>query len=272
MNMPLDFSTMVSSAQRGDILTPVLHRMLYDPKFVGFDAPVKAWQKREYDGKFHPSSHSLWTVRQLYLYLTRPELLTEERMELTSVLAVTAGAFWHEFLQNLWMKDGIMIRQRPLRVYDINPAEVVAKDPETNRTGHADGELTNGEMVEIKTINDFQIHKITNELILKEKKLAYWAQTQDYLDILGRDAMRYFFLAPSYPYPMGEFVVKADKAYQAQRRDEYRRAMDLAERYPDGNAVDLTDPVVVSACCAPGSKVAQACLVRLACPIGRYSK
>jgi hypothetical protein len=275
MTMPLDFSTMISSAQRGEVLTPIVHRKLFDPSFEGFNVLVESFAPRAYDGKFHPSGQSLYSIRQLYLYLTRPEQLSAERMELIGVLAVTAGKFWHNFLQNLWLDDGIMIRQRTDEEADrlgINPAEVKVRDDETNRVGHADGELTNGDVVEIKSINDFQVHKVDNELILKEKKPQYWAQTQDYLDILDRESMRYFTIAPSYPYPTKEFVVKADKHYQARRRGEYLRALDMASRYPDGSAVERKDPVLMSACCAPKSKQASACFARLACPVGRYSK
>lgn len=268
MTMSMDFSSMLLSAQDGDVLVPVVYRSLFDPTFKGYDVPVRGWTSRAYDGRFHPSTHATWTVRQLYLYLTRPNLLTEERMELSSVLAVTAGSFWHEFLQYLWLDDGIMIRQRPEVVNGVNPAEVVIRDEEVNVVGHADGELTNGDVVEIKTINDFQIHKITNEEILKEKKFEYWCQTQDYLAALQRETMRYFFLAPSYPYPMGEFTVRADKHYQRIRRSQYMRAMELADRYPDGKHADDKDSSL-PVCCAPRSKLSKSCPARLACPIGR---
>lgn len=259
--MPLDFSSMISSAQKGDVLKPIVHRVLYNPTFKGFDVPVRAWTARPYDGKFHPSSHSLLTVRQLYLYLTRPQLLSNEVMELTGVLAVTSGNFWHEFLQRLWIEDGTMIR-----------AEVPVRDDETNRVGHADGELTNGDIVEIKSINEFQIHKIDNEMILKQKKPEYWGQTQDYLDCLGRDIMRYFIIHPAWPFPMMEFTVKADKKYQAQRRGEYMRAIEMAQQMPDGTYADDKNSLVLPTCCSPGSKTAQSCFARLACPVGRFVK
>jgi hypothetical protein len=273
--MPLDFSSMVSSAQRGDVLKPIVHRALYDPTFEGFDVPVEAWSARAYDGKFHPSSQSTWPVRKLYLYLTRSHLISNEHMELSSVLAVTAGKFWHAFLQNLWVADGIMIKQRPEWHHGVHPAEVVVRDPSINVTGHADGELTNGDMVEIKSINDFQILKIENEAVLKEKKYGYWCQTQDYLAVLQREVMRYFTVSLSWPFHMQEFAVKADRKYQAQRRGEYQRAMETASVFPDGELADRNDPeslAVLPHCCAPNSQKAKACEVRLACPVGRYSK
>jgi hypothetical protein len=129
--------------------------------------------------------------------------------------------------------------------------------------------FTNG-VVTHNTINEFQINKVTSEEVLKEKKYQYWCQTQDYLDCMGWDAMRYFLMNPSYPFPMAEFVVPADKAYQAKRRGEYMRAIEMAQKYPSGDLLADLQQVQVHACCAPGSKDAAKCPTRLACPIGRF--
>lgn len=260
MTMPLDFSSMIGSAQKGEVLIPVIYKMLNAPDFKGFDVDVEPFTTRPYDGYFHPSSHSLFTVRQLYLYLTRPDVLQLEGLDLKGVLAVTAGKFWHRFFQMLWLDEGVLLQD-----------EVRVHDESTRRTGHADGLLRNGDALEIKSVNDFQILKIENEEVLKDKKPQYWGQTQDYLDILGIDAMRYFTIAPTWPFHMGEFVVRADQKYQIRRRNEYLRAVELAEKHPEGNAVDESFNLV-SACCSPKSKTAKQCFARLACPIGRFGQ
>ena len=203
--------------------------------------------------------HSTWTVRQLYLYLVAPTLLTQERMPMTGVLAVTAGTFWHRFLQLLWLRTGHIVED-----------EVPVLDEATNRRGHADGILPSGECLEIKTINEFQVVKVIDEESLKEKKFGYWAQTQDYLDILGIDVMRYFIMHPAYPFAMSEFLVKADKRYQAKRRSEYLQALEMADKHPDGRYLADLSQTDIAACCSPNSAAARKCDARLACPIGRF--
>lgn len=255
-----DFLTMLQAVREEKILIPAVHRALFNPDFKGFDVEVEAWSPRPYDGRFHPSSHSTWTVRQLYLYLVAPQFIEEEHMPLTGVLAVTAGKFWHRFLQLLWLDTGDLIQD-----------EVPIWDPETNRVGHADGILRTGEGLEIKTINEFQINKVTDEAVLKQKKYQYWCQTQDYLDVLGLDAMRYFLMNPTHPFPMSEFVVKADKAYQKRRRAEYMRAIEMAQKYPSSVLLEDLQQVEVHACCTPKSPEAKRCPAKYGCPIGRVS-
>lgn len=259
--MSSDFARTIKGIASNEVLIPIMHAALYDPEFEGFSVPVTGWQKdkRHYDGWFHPSYHSTWTVRQLYIYLTAYHLLEEERMPLTGVLAVTAGKFWHMFIQRILLDNGILVKD-----------EVPIRHEETNRLGHADGYLSTGEALEIKTINGFQVDKIISEAVLREKKPQYWAQTQDYLDCLGLSSMRYLMINPDYPFRMSEFVVMSNRPYQVQRRAEYKQAIELAQRFPD--ATYLGDPQsTVPTCCAPRSKEARGCPTKHACPIGRLS-
>lgn len=258
----IDFTATLGSAARGDVLKPILMAKLYSPDFTGFTIKVEGWSGRRWDGKFHPSTHATWTLRQLYLYLTRPDLLDGERMDVTGVLAVTAGTFWHTFIQRILLDAGPLLR-----------AEVPVCDEEINLVGHADGELSTGELLELKTYNnEFTIQKIDNEVTLRERKPEYYAQTQDYLAGLGREAMRYLVIYPTYPFHMTEFVVKANLPFQTAQREKYLRAYELAQTFPDGSVVEFTQPVLAPACCAPGSVQAKGCPVRLACPVGRFSR
>lgn len=229
------------------ILTPIFLALLHDPKFKGFTIEVEGWKPRPYDGKFHPSSHAEWSVRQLFLYLTAPESMRPETMDLQSVLAITQGKFWHTFLQKLWLDHGI-----------LQLDEVPLADPRYNLVGHMDGLLTTMEGLEIKTINDFQLPKITDAASLKEKKPGHYAQTQDYLMISGLTAMRYFMIAMSMPYPTQEFVVEFDEEFQLAQQRKYRAALDAA--------AELRLP---QSCCTPRSPEAKECPVRGACDIGR---
>lgn len=254
-----DFDFFLTGLAKQEVLIPAIRRALYDPDFKGFNVPVDAFAPRPYDGWFHPSTHATWTVRQMYMYLVAHETLEEERMPMTGVLAVTAGKFWHEFLQRVLLQTKDLVR-----------AEWPIRDHFTNRTGHVDGLLANGEALEIKTINPFQISKVVTEAVLKEKKPEYWGQTQDYLDILGLSTMRYLMINPSYPFEMAEFPVLADAVYQKNRRLEYRQAIELAEAYPDYRALDQGAPI--PSCCAPKSAQAKQCPARNGCPVGRIGR
>lgn len=232
------------------VLTPITRSVLMDPSFEGYDVPVQPWTKRGHDGWFHPSTHATWTERQLFLYLTQPHLVGVEQMTLTSVLAITQGHFFHEFLQRLWLRHGI-----------LQVAEVTLVDERHNRRGHMDGLLANFEGLEIKTMNDYTLPKIGDAESLREKKPGYYAQTQDYLDMAELTQMRYFIISTAYPYNMQEFVVPYDEVFQAAQRRKYRRAIEAAE-------VDKTPQV----CCPLNSATARSCPVRGACDIGRASK
>lgn len=256
--MPEDFDLFLTGLAKNEILIPAIRRALFKPDFKGFNVPVEGWTPRPYDGWFHPSTHGTWTVRQLYLYLVASKFVETEQMPLTGVLAVTAGKFWHEFLQR------ILLATKDLRV-----AEQFIEQEDTNRRGHLDGVLENGEGLEIKTINPYQISKVIDEAVLKEKKYDYWAQTQDYLDVMGLSIMRYLMIEPSYPFQMAEFVVPADLDYQQRRRSEYRQAIKFAEVYPDPKVLADHTRATVPSCCAPKSQMAKSCPVRMACPIGQ---
>lgn len=229
-------------------LIPGTLALLVDPDFDEFSIKVEKWGKRAYDGWFHPSTHATWTARQLYYYLVAPNHVEVETMTMTSVIAITQGHFLHDFFQHIWMGKGL-----------LDEAEVPMEDPQHNRRGHADGRR-GVEVVEIKSINDYQIDKIVNEAILKEKKPGYWYQAQEYLDMLGMEVMRYFMVTTSYPYKMQEFLVRFDPEHARVQRRKYRSAINARDR-----------GVLPPACCTPGSNEAKACPVRRACPIGRQS-
>jgi hypothetical protein len=243
------FQTTITSIRDDKIITPIIQAELLDPDFEGFTVPVRPWTPRPYDGKFHPSTHASWTALQLYYYLTSPHLIEQEQMTLTSVIAITQGHFLHEFLQRILLRNGILLT-----------AEESLDDPEHNRTGHMDGRLK-GEGLEIKTINDFQIKTVIDTESLREKKPSYYGQSQDYMDMAGLSAMRFFLIATSYPYPMSEFVVLADPEYQAAQRAKYKLAINAARR----------GRMRPRPCCSMNSVMARGCPVRGACEIGRLS-
>lgn len=267
-----ELRSLLRDVKEEKILTQRMRATLNEPDFEGFNVFCEPWQERPYDGWFHPSTHGLWTVRQLALYLADGSKVDREKMSLTSVLAIWQGKAWHMFLQQLWLSDGILAKDEvPLWDYSINVR------------GHTDGVLnvhsgmTSREGLEIKTMNVRTLPKITCWQDLKELKPGYYDQTQTYLAISGMRQQRYFIIATSYPYQTSEFVVPADPEYQQAQRVKYLKALRLAgvERVDDGTKngklVRVAEPTEAPVCCAPGSSTAKSCPVRRACPIGLAS-
>lgn len=266
-----DFGRILTGVARDELLIPALTAAMANANFRDFNVPVESFTQRPYDGKFHPSGQATWTVRQLYVYLVAPHTLIAEHFDLTSILAVTQGKFWHHFIQQVLLDLGFLQQFRPDGEV-IHPAEVPIDDPEINVRGHADGMIVEGvrtnQLIEIKTINQYKIRAITNETELKQYKYAYWCQAQDYIGVTGADSSRFLFLNADYPFRMTEFVVQRDNVYIEKRRAEYRLAMALAQQYPEVGA--LQDPEsLIPMCCTPKSDAAKKCMARNICPVGR---
>lgn len=242
-----NFRKMITEMNQGSILIPLIRAALYSPDFKGFPLKVEGWHERDYDGWFHPSTHSMWTVRQLTYYLLHGDKIASEPPELGFVFAVTQGKFWHDFFQELLLERGVMVqKERPL------------EDLEHHRRGHTDGVLSNGELFEFKTASEKALRWMSTPEDLRKHKPDYYGQTQDYLDMAGVDRMRYLVFTPSFPFPMKEFVVHADKPFQAAQRAKYAQALEAARTGV------LPDP-----CCAVHSKESKQCPMRWICPIGQ---
>jgi hypothetical protein len=201
----------------GEILIPALQTALHDPSFSALDIHIGGFQKREPDGYFHPSGHATWNVRQLALYRMAPHLLEQGVMPYTGTLSITQGHFWHAFIQHILKECGLLIKD-----------EVGFTDEAFQRKGHMDG-LLKDEGLEIKTINSRRINSMVSEEALKQDKYQYWCQAQEYLDVFNLPQMRFLFITPDFPFPMKEFVVKANPEHQAARREIYAKAIEIAD-------------------------------------------
>jgi hypothetical protein len=243
-----NFRKTLASMRAKKIVVPVIRAMAADIQMKSFSIPVEGPTKRAYDGWFHPSTHPTWTARQLYYYLTKPEALESEEMDVSSVFAISQGHFFHAMLQQLLLSNGM-----------LKAAEVPLSDPHHNRRGHMDGDLGK-EGLEIKTMNEFTIAKIETWQDLLELKPGYYAQAMDYLDMSGREAMRFVIMSTTYPFSMTEVVVPRDERYMARQRAKYREAIEAAE---------AGVPPEPCRGCGIGSEIAAACPVLAACPVGR---
>lgn len=212
-----DLRRAIRGATQGQILVPALQTALHDPSFQSFQIHIGGFEKREPDGYFHPSTHSTWNVRQLALYRMAPQLLEDSTMPYTGTLSITQGHFWHSFIQHILKEQGILLKD-----------ELPFRDETFQRKGHMDG-LLKDEGLEIKTINSRRIKEMTGAEALKELKFQYWCQAQEYMDVFKLPVMRFLFITPDFPFPMQEFVVEADPVHQAERREVYAKAIEVAD-------------------------------------------
>ena len=241
------FRRTLTAMREKKVIVPILRTLAADVNMRSFSVEVEGPTKRPWDGWFHPSSQATWTARQLYYYLTAHEVLESEEMEISSVFAISQGHFLHALVQGLLLSNGTLVS-----------AEEALCDSHHNRRGHMVGRLARGEGFEIKTINQYTIKKIEDGASLQEEKPEYYAQAQDYLDMSGLPAMRFFFIQVDFPFEMTEVLVQANEKYQAAQRAKYRTAIEAAE---EGEPPEVCDG------CGFGSDMIKTCPVARACPI-----
>lgn len=249
-----NFKKIVKGLGNKEKIIPVLFSYLTDPKFPAFDIHIPGYSNRKPDGWFHPSTHPLWTERQLYYYITKPNQMVHERFEYLSSMAVTSGTFWHEFVQTCLLDCGLFL-----------DTEVKVSDPEAKSRGSMDA-VMEGEAVELKTMNDMKMAKLPkggaeDPVVQEAFRLAnptYAAQANEYMRISGYSRMRFLIIATGYPFNMKEIVLPYDKRAALEVRDKYMRVLQ--------HAADQTLP---KGCCSPQSAMAKKCGAREVCPIGQ---
>ena len=244
-----------------EIIIPRLRTFLFDPHFREITIQLDGWSGRPPDGWFHPSTHPSWTERQLYYYLLNPEGVTPEPFELSSVLAITQGTFWHSFLLGIMVEAGILSHN-----------EVYVEDPVLKSRGSMDGLLdvdnlpiTEPESLELKTMRGSIMQGCpkgppddpAKQAWFKIKHLTYYLQAQEYMRMANIARHRVLIIGIESPFPMIELVVPYSFTDAMFTADKYKRVIQaVADRIPP-------DP-----CCSYGSPTAKVCPVRLSCPIG----
>lgn len=264
----------------GLVVKPVLENYLFNAKFPDvFDVRFhKAGKARKPDGWFHPSTHPLWTERQLFYYLTEPDLVEAEQLSYESRMAVTMGTAVHAFIEHCVRDAGLMAplegtcpcchRQHGTGKGQCD--EYGASDESMRSRGHMDGNLVlpkDGKFTkaglagfEFKTINARALYGM-NDLDLdtfRQKKPEYYAQVQNYMETTGLTQFVVLFISLGFPWQLVEIQVPYDPEYALNLRRKYQYVV---------NSVEENDPP--DPCCAPRSEKAKACPVRFACPIGR---
>ena len=240
MSASPNFRTMMKSIGNEEVLVPSIRAHLYDPAFQGFTIDVEAFTDRPPDGWFWPSTHPLWTERMLYQYLVSPGSLLTEPMDPTGTLAVTAGTFFHTFIQTVLVREGVLERQPKVcgcgREHPER-AEVFLVDEEAGVRGHSDGVVHEGSAFEFKSMTPLKLDRMPRgtptsgpvQEWFREKCPAYYAQAQEYLRMSGRTRMIVIILALTYPFTMREIHVSYDRAYAMRAREKYLRVREAAE-------------------------------------------
>jgi hypothetical protein len=117
----------VKGINDGEKILPALRAYMFDPKFPSFEVQMAGSTQRKPDGWFHPSTHPLWTERQLYFYMAHPDELVNEPLDPLGTMATTAGNFWHKFLTVCGTEAGIFLDH-----------DIPVSDPETRSRGEMD--------------------------------------------------------------------------------------------------------------------------------------
>lgn len=264
-----NFSRIVKGLGDGTVLKPLLHSYLYDASFpedfsVDFH---RHSMKREPDGWFHPSEHPLWPARKLWLYARDPASCIVLPKEYMGALSVTIGTAVHSFIQMCLHDMGVlvMVEREVNGQVELFPEHAV-EDLALRSRGSMDGVLKikiparneERQLFEFKSSNLMKLSKIKDLDLEAFKKTwpDYYVQVQEYMRMSGLRVAVVLFMAMGYPWELREFHVPYDPII----------AQGVAEKYRLAVQPDMPQP-----CCAPGSKTAKACEMRLACPVGQAS-
>lgn len=258
------FKRIVSGASKGEVLVPLIQNALYKPDFKGFNVKVEGFVEREPDGWFHPSVHPQWNEMMLYVYATEYHRMRRDPFDPSSTIAVTAGHFFHTFVQTVGVREGFLERQPEVCGCGFKHperAEVYLVDEATKTRGHSDGVTFEGDGFEFKTMGN-KVWGVPQGAVdspevlawFRERCPGYYAQAQEYLRLSGRAKMVVVIMHLVHPFPMREIHVPRDEGYIRATANKYRNVLQaVADRRP---------PRCV---CGPFSKEGKACPVQMFC-------
>lgn len=257
------FRRMLSTANRGEVLVPILQAALFDPSFKAFTVRVDGFVARPPDGWFHPSTHPVAGERALYYYLTEPDRMINPIRDPHSVMAVTQGKFWHDFIQGVLL-EAKALKRNPKPGRGMNAAEWPWKHEKTRSRGHTDGLTMDEEVFEFKTMGKNRLDRFPvggpedPDVLAYLRRIMpdYYAQGQEYMRLSGRRRWRAVILGMEYPYPMREITMTYDPFYADQIVQKYERVLQaVADQRPP------------SFCCGGGA-AAKECPARGICEMG----
>jgi hypothetical protein len=249
-----EFGRILRQQDSGLLLKPLLSSYLSAGVQPEFAVEFRRKGQRKPDGWFHPSTHPLWTERQLYYYLTDPEGLRSEALGEVGMMSVTVGTVLHTFLQAVVVDMGV-----------VAPDDVERKlsDPETKARGAIDGIVRIGDTVAVwdyKTAHPVALSKL-QDLDLEAwsaKYPYYYAQQQEYMRMSGIPLAIVTMMGTASPWEQREFHIPYNPEFAEGIAAKYRRVLSYV--------ADGTPPP--EACCMPGDAVSKSCVARVPCPQG----
>ena len=264
-----NFSRIVKGLGDGTVLNPLLHSYLYEASIPeAFSVYFhRHSMKREPDGWFHPSEHPLWPARKLWLYARDPASCIVLPKEYMGALSVTIGTAVHSFIQMCLHDMGVlvMVERKVNGQVELLPEHAVEdlalrslcsmgglltlKSPARHMVGQP-FESNSSTIMPPPTLKDLDLEAF------KKTWPDYYVQVQEYMRMSGLRVAVVLFMAMGYPWELREFHVPYDPII----------AQGVAEQYRLAVQPDMPQP-----CCAPGSKTAKACEMRLRCPVGQAS-
>lgn len=239
-----NFRTLLKSAANEERVVPLLRNELWKPDFRSFTVKVDGFTEREPDGWFHPSTHPLWTEPHLYYYAAHPELVVRPPFDPQGTIAVTAGHFFHTFVQVVLVRSGVLVKQPercPCGAKHPERAEVWLVDEEVKSRGHSDGVLEWGDGFEFKTMNPNKLGRLpkgapSSPEVLDWYKTScadYYAQAQEYLRMGQRERMITVIMSLTYPFEMREVHVPYNHKDAMAVRDKFARVLQaVADQRP----------------------------------------
>lgn len=263
------FRGVLNGATSGLVIKPLLHSYLLDAKFPKhFTVTFRQHDlDRGPDGWFHPSTHPLWTERQLWYWVHKPETFIAEQREYMGVLSITMGSAVHDFQETCLKDMGVLLTpEEPCPCGDPECSEWYVEDLELKSRGHMDGKsalhvpafpLLTQQVYEFKTITErAKLPPKDNDLDwLIAKRPGYYAQLQEYMRMSGLRLAIILFMAMGHPWEMREIHVPFNDKFSFDLVQKYRR---VREASPDH---------LPPTCCGPGSKDSKACMFRGTCPV-----
>jgi hypothetical protein len=212
--------------------------------------------EREPDGWFHPSTHPGWNERQLYVYLTRPDLMDERAWTFEGRMSANVGTMVHELFKVSMVEDGTLIRptgetcdscglSRTARSMNKRCNEFGFSDPLLMSRGHIDGMLNPARFpglppagLDLKTSNDMSLRNFTNNDVdtFRAKWPEYYDQMQEYMRLSGLRVFFVVFQAMGMPWTCKEVRIDYDEVRAFEIEQKYARVrLAVESRTPPGD-------------------------------------
>lgn len=199
---------------QGQVLVPALRAWLTS-SFPGMTVELGAFDRREPDFWFHPSTHPSWSEKALWLWMVAPQLLEEEPLSAEFMLAVTVGHFWHELIQFGLVDLGLMT---------ADVVELSLVDESLRTRGKTDG-MRYGEIIEVKTQDPRKHGKTETVEDYIKKNPGYYLQAHEYMRMARVQKERVLLVSPVYPFLMSEFVIEFDPTVSERTTSKYRSVL-----------------------------------------------